>query len=108
MYIKLFKFLNNIQLFYFIRNLLRKIIMNINSSSLDENMKNFQEYVFSFYGEGGVEDIGASKEQIYQATLKVFEYCLDSGESDVQGPFTSDLTLIKEILINEYKLKSLH
>ena len=79
--------------------------MVINFSSQDENMKNFQEYVFSFYGEGGIEDIGASKEQIYQATLKVFEYCLDSGESDIQGPFTSDLNLIKDILVKEYKLK---
>tara|TARA_Y100000589_G_scaffold3124_1_gene2936 strand:+ start:350 stop:589 length:240 start_codon:yes stop_codon:yes gene_type:complete len=79
--------------------------MQFNSSSLDENMKNFQEYVFSFYGEGGTEDIGASKEQIYQATLKVFEYCLDSGESDIQGPFSSDLNLIKEILLNEFELK---
>ena len=81
--------------------------MNFNSSSLEENMNNFQEYVFSYYGEGGIEDIGASKEQIYQATLKVFEYCLDSGESDIQGPFSSDLVLIKEILVNEFKLKSL-
>ena len=79
--------------------------MNFNSFSLDENMKNFQEYVFSFYGEGGTEDIGASKEQIYQATLKVFEYSLDSGESDIQGPFTSDLNLIKEILLNDVMLK---
>ena len=79
--------------------------LNLNDISLDENMKNFQEYVYSFYGEGGVEDIGASREQIFQATLKVFEYCLDSGESDIQGPFTSDLKLIKEILVNEFKLK---
>ena len=78
--------------------------MKLNSSSLEENLKNFQEYAFSFYGEGGVEDIGASREQIYQATLRVFEYCLESGESDIQGPFTSDLKLIKEILINEFKL----
>ena len=77
--------------------------MNFNSSSLDENLENFQEYVFSFYGEGGIEDIGASKEQIYQATLKVFEYCIDSGESDIQGTFTSDLNLIKDILIHEIK-----
>ena len=79
--------------------------MNSNPFPLDENMKNFQEYVFSYYGKGGVEDLGASKEQIYQATLKVFEYCLDSGEADIQGPFTSDLKLIKEILVNEFKLK---
>ena len=79
--------------------------MNFNSSAIDENLQNFQEYVFSYYGEGGIEDIGASKEQIYQATLKVFEYCLDSGESDVQGLFTSDLNLIKDILVNEFKLK---
>ena len=79
--------------------------MNLNSSSLDENMKNFQEYVFSFYGKGGIEDIGASKEQIYQATLKVFEYCIDSGESDIQGLFSSDLNLIKDILVTEFKLK---
>ena len=79
--------------------------MDFNSSSSEENMNNFQEYVFSFYGKGGTEDIGASKEQIYKATLKVYEYCLDSGESDIQGPFTSDLNLIKEILVSEYNLK---
>ena len=79
--------------------------MNFNSSSLNENMNNFQEYVFSYYGKGGIEDIGASKEQIHKATLKVFEYCLDSGESDIQGPFTSDLKLIKDILVNDFKLE---
>ena len=78
--------------------------MDFNLSSFDENMQNFQDYVFSFYGVGGIEDIGASKEQIYQATLKVFEYCLESGESDVQGLFTSDLKLIKEILVHEFEL----
>ena len=81
--------------------------MNFTSPDLDENMKNFQEYVFSFYGEGGIDDIGASKEQIYQATLKVFEYCLDSGESDIQGPFSSDLGLIKDVLINDFNLKGI-
>jgi len=78
--------------------------MNSNPFPLDENMKNFQEYVFSYYGEGGVEDLGASKEQIYQATLKVFEYSLETGESDIQGLFSSDLKLIKDILVNEFKL----
>tara|TARA_Y100000589_G_scaffold305528_1_gene319520 strand:+ start:166 stop:405 length:240 start_codon:yes stop_codon:yes gene_type:complete len=78
--------------------------MDFNPYSINENIKNFQKYVYSIYGKGGIEDIGASEEQIHQATLKVFEYCLDSGESDIQGPFTSDLNLIKDILIKEFKL----
>tara|TARA_Y100001978_G_C23702411_1_gene442034 strand:- start:1920 stop:2156 length:237 start_codon:yes stop_codon:yes gene_type:complete len=78
--------------------------MNINSPALEDNIKKFQEYAFSYYGRGGIDDIGASKEQIHKATLKVFEYCLESGESDVQGLFSSDLKLIKDILIKEFKL----
>ena len=70
------------------------------------NMKEFKEYVYSYYGKGGIEDIGATKEQIDKATLKVFEYCLDSGESDIQGAFSSDLHLIKDILLNEFDLNS--
>ena len=70
------------------------------------NIKKFKEYVFSHYGKGGIEDIGATKEQIDQATLKVIEYCLESGESDIQGAFSSDLNLIKDILLNEFDLNS--
>tara|TARA_Y100001978_G_scaffold195509_1_gene203883 strand:- start:550 stop:801 length:252 start_codon:yes stop_codon:yes gene_type:complete len=73
---------------------------------LDCNMKEFKEYVYSYYGKGGTEDIGATKEQIDMATLKVIEYCLETGESDIQGAFSSDLNLIKDILINDYDLKS--
>ena len=65
------------------------------------NMKEFKEYVYSYYGKGGIEDIGATREQIDLATLKVIEYCLESGESDIQGAFSSDLNLIKDILIND-------
>ena len=68
------------------------------------NMKEFKEYVYSYYGKGGIEDIGATREQIDLATLKVIEYCLESGESDIQGAFSSDLNLIKDILINEFDL----
>tara|TARA_B100000579_G_C22431926_1_gene665713 strand:+ start:174 stop:419 length:246 start_codon:yes stop_codon:yes gene_type:complete len=81
-------------------------MINFNSI-IHENMNDFQDYVFSYYGEGGIEDMGASKEQIYQATLRVFEYCLESGESDIQGPFSSDLKLIKDILIKEFKLSKI-
>ena len=73
-------------------------------SELDWNIKEFKEYVYSHYGKGGIEDIGATKEQIDFATLKVIEYCLESGESDIQGAFSSDLNLIKDILLNEFDL----
>ena len=71
---------------------------------LDWNMKEFKEYVYSHYGKGGIEDIGATKEQIDFATIKVIEYCLEAGESDIQGVFSSDLNLIKNILINYFDL----
>ena len=77
---------------------------DIKNAELYWNMKEFKEYVYSHFGEGGVEDIGATKEQIDLATLKVIEYCLETGESDVQGAFSSDLNLIKDILIKENNL----
>ena len=79
--------------------------LDIKNAELYWNMKEFKEYVYSHFGEGGVEDIGATKEQIDLATLKVIEYCLETGESDVQGAFSSDLNLIKDILIKENNLK---
>ena len=71
---------------------------------LDCNMKEFKEYVFSHFGKGGIEDIGATKEQIDLATIKVIEYCLEAGESDIQGVFSSDLNLIKDILLKDFDL----
>ena len=71
---------------------------------LEWNMKEFKEYVYSHFGKGGIEDIGATKEQIDLATLKVIEYCLDAGESDIQGVFSSDLNLIKDILLKDFHL----
>ena len=71
---------------------------------LDWNMKEFKEYVYSHFGKGGIEDIGATKEQIDLATIKVIEYCLESGESDIQGVFSSDLNLIKDILLKDFDL----
>ena len=78
---------------------------NLQIFDLDWSINEFEAYVFSYYGEGGIDDIGASKEQIHLATLKVIEYCLETGESDVQGAFSSDLNLIKDILIKENNLK---
>ena len=71
---------------------------------LDWNIKEFKEFIYSYYGKGGIEDIGATKEQIDLATLKVIEYCLETGESDIQGVFSSDLNLIKDILLNDFNL----
>ena len=78
----------------------------IQKVELDRNMKEFKEYVYSYYGKGGIEDIGATKDQIDLATLKVIEYCLESGESDIQGAFSSDLNLIKDILLTEFDLNN--
>ena len=78
----------------------------VQNVELDWNIKEFKEYVYSYYGKGGIEDIGATKEQIDLATLKVIEYCLESGETDIQGAFSSDLNLIKDILLNEFDLSS--
>ena len=73
---------------------------------LNSNMEEFKEYVYSYYGKGGIDDIGATKDQIDLATLKVIEYCLESGESDIHGAFSSDLNLIKDILLNEFDLNN--
>tara|TARA_Y100001978_G_C23525453_1_gene352349 strand:- start:453 stop:695 length:243 start_codon:yes stop_codon:yes gene_type:complete len=78
--------------------------MNSSISNFSDNLKDFENFVHSFYGKGGVEDIGASREQIHKATLKVYEYSLESGESDFGGLFSSDLILIKFILINDFNL----
>ena len=72
----------------------------------DWNIKEFKEYVFSHYGAGGIDDIGATREQIDFATLRVIEYCLETGESDIHGAFSSDLNLIKSILIKEFGLEN--
>ena len=71
---------------------------------LSWNMKEFKEYVYSYFGTGGIDDIGATKEQIDLATIKVIEYCLEAGESDIQGVFSSDLNLIKDILLKDFDL----
>ena len=71
---------------------------------LDLNIKEFKEYVYSYFGTGGIDDIGATKEQIDLATIKVIEYCLEAGESDIQGVFSSDLNLIKDILLKDFNL----
>ena len=70
----------------------------------DSNINDFKEFVYSHFGKGGIEDIGATKEQIDLATIKVIEYCLEAGESDIQGVFSSDLNLIKDILLRDFDL----
>ena len=76
----------------------------VQNVELDWNIKEFKEYVYTHFGKGGIEDIGATKEQIDLATIKVIEYCLEAGESDIQGVFSSDLNLIKDILLKDFDL----
>lgn len=59
-------------------------------------MTNFQEfidYVFSFYGEGGLYPLNVTKEQIALATLKYLDNCAFYDQQD--KPWTSDYKVMK-------------
>ena len=59
-------------------------------------MTNFQEfidYVFSFYGEGGLYPLNVTKEQIALATLKYLDNCAFYDQQD--KPWTSDHKVMK-------------
>lgn len=67
------------------------------------NLQEFYDYVFSFYGDGGIYPMGATLELIEQATLthlqilklKGQEFCGDS----------IDRELVRDLLESKYKLK---
>ena len=59
-------------------------------------MSNFQEfidYVFSFYGEGGLYPLNVTHEQIALATLKYLDNCAFYDQQD--KPWTSDHKVMK-------------
>lgn len=67
------------------------------------DLQEFYDYVFSFYGDGGIYPMGATLELIEQATLthlqilelKAQEFCGDS----------IDRELVRDLLESKYKLK---
>jgi len=69
----------------------------------EQQLDEFVDYVFSFYGEGGVYPMGATLPLIQQATndiiqilqIKNEEFCGDS----------IDRELVRDLLIEKYNLK---
>jgi hypothetical protein len=69
----------------------------------EQQLDEFVDYVFSFYGEGGIYPMGATLSLIQQATddliqilqIKNEEFCGDS----------IDRELVRDLLISKYNLK---
>ena len=59
----------------------------------------FIDYVFSFYGKGGIYDMGATKEQIREAT----NVRLENKDTPFDGD-SVDRELVRDILIAKFGL----
>lgn len=78
---------------------------------MDENQRimvkteAFRAYVASFYGPGGVYDMGATAEQIAQATV-IYVERLKGATTETWGDGDSvDRERVRDILINQFGLK---
>ena len=67
--------------------------MNLDTKILMTNFQEFIDYVFSFYGEGGLYPLNVTKEQIALATLKYLDNCAFYDQQD--KPWTSDYKVMK-------------
>jgi hypothetical protein len=59
----------------------------------------FIDYVLDFYGSGGIYDMGATREQVKEATQKHIETANFPFDGD-----TIDREAVRDILIKEYGL----
>ena len=62
----------------------------------------FTDYVFSFYGKGGLYDMGATRQQIIRATyarLKSIEHARFTFDQD-----TVDREIVRDFLIKKFEL----
>ena len=67
-------------------------------------MNPFIQYVYNFYGPGGIFDMGATVEQIKDATIKYITTDPDSWG----GGDTTDREEVREILAKDYGLHYEH
>ena len=68
-------------------------------------MNDFINYVLSFYGKGGIYAMNATRDQVHHAIL----LRLDPESKYMSIPFgydTTDREIVKEILIDTYKLST--
>lgn len=65
-------------------------------------MNGFIDYVLSFYGIGGVYEMGATREQVEQALNKHLANCLSTG-LEFCGD-TVDREWVRDIMIEDYGL----
>jgi hypothetical protein len=66
----------------------------------------FVNYVFRFYGPGGVyplDETGATREQVIEATNEYLQS--DEGKNHFGGGDTVDRERVRDILINKFNLK---
>ena len=68
-------------------------ILDLDTKILMSNFQEFIDYVFSFYGEGGLYPLNVTKEQIALATLKYLDNCAFYDQQD--KPWTSDYKVMK-------------
>lgn len=61
-------------------------------------MTDFVDYVFGFYGTGGIYDMGATKDQILEASK------IRAATGDFQGD-SFDRESVRDIMIDKFGLK---
>lgn len=70
---------------------------------MKERITEFADYVMDFYGNGGLCDMGASRDCVLAATGLRIAYCRLSGLEFRGGPI--DRRAVKDILINDFDYK---
>ena len=63
-------------------------------------MTDFYDYVLSFYGEGGIYDMGATLDEVMEATAKY----LKNPETRFEGD-SFDREMVRDIMIRDYGLE---
>jgi len=69
----------------------------------EQQLDEFVDYVFSFYGEGGIYPMGATLSLIQQATDDVMQILKIKGEEFCGDSI--DRELVRDLLISKYNLK---
>jgi hypothetical protein len=69
----------------------------------DQQLDEFVDYVFSFYGEGGIYPMGANRTVVRNATNDIIKIARIKGEEFCGDSI--DRELVRDLLISKYNLK---